>query len=77
MPVKLEIMGKMLDDEDEACRLNGEPEQAAAERRRPPNRGKTNPFNEPWTPGKPDPFSDVDLPRKQLPRKPDPFSDVE
>jgi hypothetical protein len=77
MPQKLEIMGSFQRDEDEAYRLSGSVEQAAAERTRPRRpKQKPDPFKT-NDPGKPDPFSDVDLPKKQLPKKPDPFSDVE
>jgi hypothetical protein len=73
----IEIAGGFRRDEDEACRLSGSVEQAAAERTRPRRGDKPNPFDAPETPMKPDPFSDVELPKKKIPGKPNPFSDVE
>jgi len=76
MQRKIEITGGFRGDEDEADRLSGAVEQDASERLRPPRRGKANPFDTPVPPGKPDPFSDVELPKKKIPGKPNPFSDV-
>jgi hypothetical protein len=77
MPRKIEITGNFRRDEDEACRLSGSAEREAAERghtRHP--KPKPDPFDGSEKTRKPDPFQDVDLPDKKMPKKPDPFQDV-
>jgi hypothetical protein len=76
MPQKIEITGGFRRDEDEADRLSGTVEQDASKRLRPPRGGKPDPFDTSKPPAKPDPFGDVELPKKRIPGKPNPFSDV-
>jgi hypothetical protein len=71
-----EITGSFRRDEDEVRQLSGVAEVEAMDRVRPPRPPpkKPDPFTDVETPrkrGKPDPFTDVDLPRK----RPNPFSD--